>query len=109
MSIQWCIDMARNWADDKNELNQRDHGIGFEEAWRVFSDEFAITAEDYIDDNGEMRYQTIGLVEGALILVAHVFRVIEEGQDEEPWIIMARKAVKYEEKIYSAHIKNQRH
>jgi uncharacterized DUF497 family protein len=97
--------MACNWDDEKNELNKRQHRISFETAIRVFDDPFHITGEDYIDDNGEVRQQTLGVVDGVLILVAHVYRVIEV--DEEPWLIMARKAVKYEEKIYTAHIKNR--
>jgi uncharacterized DUF497 family protein len=56
-----------------------------------------MTVEDYVDDNGEMRYQTIGWI-GVLITVGHVYRVIDG--DELPWIITARKAVKYEEEVY---------
>jgi uncharacterized DUF497 family protein len=60
--------------------------------------ERAITTEDYIDENSEMRYQTLGLIEGVLIVVAHVDRVFDG--IEQPSYIMARKAVKYEEKQY---------
>ena len=45
-----------------------------------------------------MRYQTLGLIEGVLIVVAHVDRVFDG--IEQPSYIMARKAVKYEEKQY---------
>ena len=45
-----------------------------------------------------MRYQTLGLIEGVLIVVAHVDRVFDG--IEQPWYIIARKAVKYEEKQY---------
>ena len=62
------------------------------------NDERAITTEDHIDENGETRYQTLGLVEGVLIVVAHVDRVFDG--IEQPWYIIARKAVKYEEKQY---------
>jgi uncharacterized protein len=86
------------WDERKNERNQSDHGISFEAAWLVFDDEFAITVEDYLDDNNEMRYQTVGLVQGVLITVAHVYRLIDNG--ETPWLVMARKAVKYEENVY---------
>jgi len=48
-----------------------------------------------------MRYQTLGLIEGVVIFVAHVYRVIDG--DEEPSLIMARKAVNYEEKYYWSH------
>ena len=92
--------MSRYWDEAKNTRNQRDHGISFETASLVFSDPFAITAEDYIDDNGEMRYQTLGLVRGVLMTVAHVIRIIDGV--EMPWLIMARKAVKYEENVYNS-------
>ena len=90
--------MARNWDDVKNALNKRDHGISFETAWLIFDDPFALMTDDFIDDNRVMRYQTLGLIEGVLVVVAHVYRVIEG--NEEPWLIMARKAVKYEETHY---------
>lgn len=86
------------WDEAKNASNERDHGISFETARLVFDDEFAVTAEDYLDGNGEMRYHTIGLIEGFPIFVAHVYRVLDG--EETPWIISARKAVKYEETIY---------
>jgi uncharacterized protein len=89
------------WDESKNELNQSNHAISFETALLVFDDEFAVTAEDYIDANNEMRYQTVGLVQGVIILVAHVYRIIESV--ETPWIVMARKAVKYEENVYHSY------
>jgi hypothetical protein len=45
-----------------------------------------------------MRYQTLGLIGDVLVVVAHVYRVIDG--DEEPWLIMARKAIKNEETYY---------
>jgi hypothetical protein len=72
--------------------------LSFEIARLVFDDPFAVTAEDYIDERGEVRYQTLGLVEGLLLFVAHVYRVING--EEKPWIISARKAVSHEENIY---------
>lgn len=57
-----------------------------------------MTAEDYNDDNGEMRYQTLGLVDGLLIFVAHVQRMVDD--EATPWIVSARKAVKNEEETY---------
>ncbi|MBV9267632.1 MAG: BrnT family toxin [Acidobacteriaceae bacterium] len=90
--------IARNWDDAKNAYNKRVHGISFETAMLVFDDPYSITSEDFIDDNAEVRYQTLGLIEGALVFVAHVYRVID--QVEQPWIISARKAVKNEEIHY---------
>jgi uncharacterized DUF497 family protein len=52
------------WDERKNQVNQRRHRLSFEIAQEVFNDPFVFTTEDYIDDNGEMRYQTLGLIEG---------------------------------------------
>jgi uncharacterized DUF497 family protein len=93
------------WDETKNARNKADHGIGLENAYRVFEDEFALTREDYIDENAEMRYQTIGIVAGVLILVAHVERTI--GGTEAPWLISARKADKYEETQYFRRRENE--
>jgi uncharacterized DUF497 family protein len=86
------------WDERKNKRNRSDHGICFETAWLMFDDEFAITAEEYIDPNGEMRYQTVGLVQGVLLTVAHIYRIIDA--IEVPWLVMARKAVNYEANVY---------
>jgi len=86
------------WDDRKNRINQERRHLSFETAQLVFEDPFAVTAEDYIDDNGEMRDQTLGLVGELLIFVAHVQRIVHD--EETPWIISARKAVKNEEEIY---------
>jgi hypothetical protein len=90
--------MSRQWDEGKNRINRRRHKLGFEVAVQVFEDPFAVTTEDYIDDNGEMRYQTLGLVNGLLVFVAYVYRVIDG--EEKPWIISARKAVDHEKEIY---------
>ncbi|MGH9583703.1 MAG: BrnT family toxin [Bryobacteraceae bacterium] len=90
--------MSGQWDERKNRINKRRHMLSFEVARQVFEDPFATTADDYIDENGEMRYQTLGLVNGLLIFVAHVYRVIDG--EEKAWIISARKAVDHEKKIY---------
>jgi hypothetical protein len=86
------------WDEAKNKINQQRHRLSFEVAVLVFNDERRVTSEDYLDANGEMRYQTIGLIGGLLILVAHVYRDIDG--EEQPWLISARKVVKNEEQIY---------
>ena len=86
------------WDEGKNRINKKRHKLSFEVARLVFGDPFALTAEDYVDENGETRYQTLGLVNGLLVFVAHVYRMI--AREEKTWIISARKAVSYEEQIY---------
>ena len=64
------------WNAMKSRINQRKHGISFEEAVNVFEDPDALFEQDRTDDEtGELRWQAIGLVEGVvLLLVAHTVR-----------------------------------
>jgi uncharacterized protein len=72
------IQMLFSWDERKNRSNRRNHGISFDTAARVFLDPFHMSRQDRIVD-GEGRWQTIGLVNGLLILVAHT--VVDE-EDE---------------------------
>lgn len=85
------------WDPAKDEINYRKHGIRFRQATKVFSDPFAITKQDRIE-NGEERWQTIGSIGNtAIVLVAHTVR----WEDVEIIrIISARKLSKQERKIY---------
>jgi len=86
------------WDENKNLVNQEKHRISFELAQRVFDDPLHLSRHDRIE-NGELRWQTIGLVGNvALLLVAH--SVIEAGGEDMIRIISARKADKRERKIY---------
>ncbi|MFL6462919.1 MAG: BrnT family toxin [Bryobacteraceae bacterium] len=44
------------WTNEKNEINVRRHGIPFAVAIEALDDPLALTKEDYMDDDGEMRY-----------------------------------------------------
>jgi uncharacterized DUF497 family protein len=56
---------------DKAEKNWKKHGVRFETAIRAFADPFAWSLQDRIE-HGEMRWQTLGMAEGfLLLLVAH--------------------------------------
>jgi uncharacterized protein len=61
---------------------------------------YALFAQDRVDDEtGELRWQTIGLVEGVLLLlVAHTVR--PEGEDEVIRLISARRASRKERYRY---------
>eukprot|EP01037_Dinobryon_pediforme_P037739 gene37739-45375_t len=64
----------------KNLSNQRKHYLDFESASQVFNDHFALMLQDRIE-NGEERWQTIGRIGTALVvLVAHTVR-FEEYQE----------------------------
>jgi uncharacterized DUF497 family protein len=83
----------------KNEINQRKHGISFAAAQLVFDDPLHVTRQDRIE-NGEQRWQTMGLAGGvALLLVAHTW--LEAGRGgEHIRIISARRATKLERNVY---------
>ncbi len=88
-----------SWDDAKNESNQRKHGVSFEAAKLVFDDPLHITRQDRIE-NGEQRWQTIGLVGGVvLLLVAHAWCEAESGA-EHIRLISARRTTRLERKIY---------
>lgn len=87
------------WDPAKASTNLHKHQVSFETAIRVFADPFAITNQDRIE-NGEQRWQTLGIVEGyLLLLVAHTVRDDEDGT-EVIRIISARRADKKERKLY---------
>jgi len=87
------------WDEPKNLSNQRKHGLSFEEAAQVFRDPMQVSFQDRIE-NGEERWQTLGLVRGVLLLMAaHTLR--EEGQASTVVrIISARRATRQERRLY---------
>jgi len=86
------------WDEAKARSNARKHGVQFEDAMLVFADPFASVEQDRLE-GGELRWQTLGLAGGiVLLLVAHTVR--NERGDEIIRIISARKAVRMERKRY---------
>ncbi len=86
------------WDPEKAEANLRKHRVSFPLATRVFADPFAMTDQDRIE-NHEYRWQTVGLVEGILLLVAHTVRNDDDGV-EVIRIISARRAEPKERRRY---------
>ncbi|WP_375629416.1 MULTISPECIES: BrnT family toxin [unclassified Bartonella] len=87
------------WDETKAKSNLRKHRVSFEIAARVFADPFAMVKQDRIE-NGEYRWQTLGLVDGfLLLLVAHT---VHDDKDciEVIRIISARRANSKERKRY---------
>lgn len=78
--------------------------IPFEAAVEVFSDPNVVVIENYwVAEEGEQRYGAIGMMQKlTLLLVVFVDR--SEPGLELIHIISARKAERYENKIYAAHI-----
>lgn len=86
------------WDADKAASNLQKHHVSFETAARVFADSFAISAQDRIEA-GEYRWQTLGIVDGVLLLlVAHT--VQDDDGIEVIRIISARRAEPKERKRY---------
>jgi uncharacterized DUF497 family protein len=87
-----------SWDDKKAEANWRKHGIKFETAVQVFADPFHLTRHDRIE-GGEYRWQTVGMVEGAkLLLVAHGWS--DRDGIEHIRLISARPATRHERRQY---------
>lgn len=73
--------------------------MSFEIALKVFEDPDALVQQDRIE-SGERRWQTLGRVEGTLLLlVAHTVQLVT-GEDEVIRIISARRADRKERKRY---------
>ena len=90
------------WDPVKAANNLRKHKVSFETAIRAFADPFALTVQDR-SEGGEQRWQTLGAVEGhVVLLVAHTVRdVDEDGQPVEIIrIISARAADRKERRRY---------
>jgi uncharacterized DUF497 family protein len=90
------------WDEAKNRSNQRRHGVSFEKASAVFLDPFCVSVQDRIED-GEPRWQAVGMVEDLLILtVAHTVREeTADGASVDVFrIISARPATRKERRRY---------
>lgn len=90
------------WDEAKNRANRAKHGIGFDEACRVFADPLCVTVQDRVE-SGELRWQTIGALGAvAIVLVAHTITEIDEDgtEVEVVRIISARKATRKERQRY---------
>ena len=88
-----------SWDDGKNASNLVKHGISFEAAKRVFDDPLHLSRQDRIE-NGEQRWQTMGLVAGSVVLlVAHTWLDEDDGT-EHIRIVSARRATRIERKTY---------
>ena len=90
--------MKCTWDNNKNAINKAKHGISFDTAKLVFNDPFHISIQDR-HENGEERWQTLGLINNQVVLlVAHT--VYEENNTDVIRIISARKATKQERSRY---------
>lgn len=85
------------WDENKNKINQRKHGVSFDEAKTVFYDDAALVIDDPEHSEEEERFIILGLSNRAnLLVVCHCYRVSETVIR----IISARKATKTETEFY---------
>ncbi len=85
------------WDNEKNRLNQKKHGVSFEEAQSVFYDDRAIQFWDEENSQGEDRFLLLGRsYTMRILLIVHCYRE----QESVIRIISARKATKNEIKHY---------
>ena len=91
------------WNEEKNDANQKKHGVSFEEASELFS-----SNEDYLElfddthSDEEERFISIGPIRRGLVLV-----VWTERDEDRIRIISARWATKRERKLYAAYLEQQ--
>lgn len=90
--------MFFEWDEDKAISNFQKHGIRFENASKVFDDPNCLTQQDRFE-NGEYRWQTIGMIGlDQILLVAHTY--VDDDANTIVRIISARKATKQEIRKY---------
>jgi uncharacterized DUF497 family protein len=87
------------WDEEKNKLNQKLHGIAFEDAKFVFNDPFRVILPDLYHSEKEERWLAIGLVRCVL------FVVFTEKSENVIRIISARVGTKAEVRLYNDHNK----
>lgn len=57
------------WDENKNRLNRKKYGIGFEEIYEVFYDPYFLVRYDKAHSLNEDRFNGIGCINGLLVLV----------------------------------------
>lgn len=67
------------WDERKNTINQRKHGVSFEEGQAVFADEYALLIHDPDHSNDEDRFLLLGLSAIArMLVVCHCYQERED-------------------------------
>ena len=78
--------MRFEWDPVKAHGNLAKHGVSFDVAIQTFADPFALMDQDRIE-GGEIRWRTLGMVDGHLLLV--VAHTLWDYEDEK-WISRRR-------------------
>jgi uncharacterized protein len=96
--------MRFEWDEAKNRQNLAKHRISFELATLVFDDPHALSDLDRVVGDEE-RWQTIGMIAGVAVFVAHTWWEEEDGEDVIR-LISTRRASPAERRHYEAHKKS---
>jgi uncharacterized DUF497 family protein len=91
--------MRFEWDEAKRLSNLRRHGFDFVDVERIFVGN-AVTILDDRFDYGEIRFITLGMLDGRVVAITHT------ETDEVTRIISFRKASKNEEEIYYEEIRD---
>lgn len=86
--------MSFEWDEEKNQTNIEQHGIQFKDAQKIF-DGPVLTVIDDREDYGEIRENSLGLLNGVVVLM-----VTHTDRDGTTRLISARKALPKERRIY---------
>ena len=85
------------WDAGKNKINQKKHGVSFEEARSVFYDDNAFEFYDCEHSAQEERFLMLGVSSKLrILLVCYAYKE----EESVIRIISARKATKNEQKVY---------
>lgn len=93
--------MEFEWDENKNQRNIAKHGVDFCYAMEIFNDLDRLAWEDTRQDYGEMRYITLGTIEGSIYTVVYTIR----GAIYR--LISARGAHRNERKTYENYLKSK--
>ncbi|MEY3222984.1 MAG: hypothetical protein RLZZ203_1840 [Cyanobacteriota bacterium] len=89
------MELKFEWDEDKGKLNQKKHGVSFEEAASIFNDPLSINFDDPEHSLEENRYIIIGLSnQGRYLFVSHTER------DDKIRLISARLVTPKERRYY---------
>jgi uncharacterized protein len=91
--------MRFEWDEAKRQTNLSRHGIDFADLPPLFDGATVLLVDDRFD-YGEIRFTSLGWLNGIVFLVVHT------ETDEVIRLISARKATKYEEESYYQEIAN---
>jgi hypothetical protein len=98
-------DLLFEWDQNKNEQNQKKHGISFEEARTVFFDENAVEFFDEDHSDWEDRFLLLGLSSRfRILMICHCFRE----EDSIIRVISARKATRNEQEYDISKMKRRK-